>query len=708
MDRVMINTMAAWVALLTGVIPLNANASLSERSVLLSIADWPWEYWVWLSAVLLLCVILWNAFLWRQIYRRKLAERALQQQINFQQTFFDNIPHPIYIRDREGGLVTANRSFCLKTDTDLKALVGKKITDLGWFSPEDGEAFQTRYNDALANEQTLFGDLQLKMKDQTMEAEVWLIPYRDAQGNIAGMIGGWTDVTERSRLLLQVQQARLVAEQAREHADDASQAKSTFLATMSHEIRTPISAVIGMLELALHQSEKGIWDRESIVVAHNSATSLLALLGDVLDLAKIESGQLTLAPQRCNPQKLTEGVINVFNGLAREKEITLELETDNHVTDDVFMDPLRFRQILNNLISNAVKFTDTGGIKVNLSTRITDGEQVLINVSVKDSGIGIANDGQHRLFKSFSQLSEASGVTRGGSGLGLAICKDIVQMMKGEITLKSQPGMGTQVEVNLCVPVLSMQAPEPAASENSSSFLYTNSLKVLVVDDHPANRMLLDKQLTYLGHQVWLAEDGEKGLIQWRQRDYDLVLTDCNMPVMNGYELTQQIRKNEQGTKRCLIFGITANAQHEEIVRCKEAGMDDCLFKPVTLEHLRRRLNNWDTLLSNPMFDDISGIETITGGDPMMAMQLSRGIIKENREDLDKIKKALQKGHIAEISPIAHRIKGVGKMLNAHALTNSCEQLEIACHSQKNIDAAIEKLQEAINILETALKVYDV
>lgn len=702
------NTQKAYFVLLVGVIPINANASLSERSVLLSIADWPWEYWVWLSAVLLLCVILWNAFLWRQIYRRKLAERTLQQQVNFQQTFFDNIPHPIYIRDREGRLVTANRSFCLKTDTDLKALVGKKITELGWFSSEEGEAFQARYIDALDSEQTLFGDLQLKMKDQTMEAEVWLIPYRDGQGNIAGMIGGWTDVTERSRLLLEVRQAKLIAEQAREHADGASKAKSTFLATMSHEIRTPISAVIGMLELVLHQSEKGIWDRESIVVAHNSATSLLALLGDVLDLAKIESGQLTLTPQRCNPQKLTEGVIQVFNGLAREKQITLELEADNHVTDDVFMDPFRFRQILNNLISNAVKFTDTGGIKVNLSTCLTDNEQVLINVHVKDTGIGIANDEQHRLFKSFSQLSEGRGVTRGGSGLGLAICKDIVQMMKGEITLKSQPGIGTQVEVNLCVPVVTVQAPEPAASENSSSFLYTNSLKVLVVDDHPANRMLLDKQLAYLGHQVWLAEDGGKGLILWQQRDYDLVLTDCNMPVMNGYELTQQIRKNEQGTKRCLIFGITANAQHEEIVRCKEAGMDDCLFKPVTLEHLRKRLNNWDTLLSNPMFDDISGIETITGGDPMMAMQLSRGIIKENREDLDKIKKALQKGHIAEISPIAHRIKGVGKMLNAHVLTNSCEQLEIACRHQTNIAPAVEQLQEAINSLETKLKAYDV
>lgn len=702
------NTQKAYFVLLVGVIPINANASLSERSVLLSIADWPWEYWVWLSAVLLLCVILWNAFLWRQIYRRKLAERTLQQQVNFQQTFFDNIPHPIYIRDREGRLVTANRSFCLKTDTDLKALVGKKITELGWFSSEEGEAFQARYIDALDSEQTLFGDLQLKMKDQTMEAEVWLIPYRDGQGNIAGMIGGWTDVTERSRLLLEVRQAKLIAEQAREHADGASKAKSTFLATMSHEIRTPISAVIGMLELVLHQSEKGIWDRESIVVAHNSATSLLALLGDVLDLAKIESGQLTLTPQRCNPQKLTEGVIQVFNGLAREKQITLELEADNHVTDDVFMDPFRFRQILNNLISNAVKFTDTGGIKVNLSTRLADNEQVLINVRVKDTGIGIANDEQHRLFKSFSQLSEGRGVTRGGSGLGLAICKDIIQMMKGEITLKSQPGMGTQVEINLCVPVVTVQAPEPAASENSSSFLYTNSLKVLVVDDHPANRMLLDKQLAYLGHQVWLAEDGEKGLILWQQRDYDLVLTDCNMPVMNGYELTQQIRKNEQGNKRCLIFGITANAQHEEIVRCKEAGMDDCLFKPVTLEHLRRRLNNWDTLLSNPMFDDISGIETITGGDPMMAMQLSRGIIKENREDLDKIKKVLQKGHIVEISPIAHRIKGVGKMLNAHVLTNSCEQLEIACRHQTNIAPAVEQLQEAINSLETKLKAYDV
>lgn len=704
----MINTKMVWGAFLAGIIPLKANASLSERSALLSIADWPWQYWVVLSAIILLCVILWNVFLWRQISRRELAERALQQQINFQQTFFDNIPHPVYIRDREGRLVTANRSFCLKTDTELQALIGKKITDLGWFSSEDGEAFQARYFDALAKGQTLFGDLQLRMKNQTLEAEVWLIPYRDAQNNLAGMIGGWTDVTERSRLLLEVQHAKLLAEHARERADEANQAKSTFLATMSHEIRTPISAVIGMLELAIHQSEKGIWDRESIVVAHNSATSLLDLLGDVLDLAKIESGQLTLTPQRCNPQKLTEGVIHVFNGLAREKELTLELVTDNHNVDDVFMDPLRFRQILNNLISNAVKFTDTGGIKVTLSTRLTDNEQVLINVRVKDSGIGIANDEQHRLFKSFSQLPEAGGITRGGSGLGLAICKDIIQMMKGEITLKSQPGMGTQVEVNLCVPGLTVQTPEPAASENSSSILYSNSLKVLVVDDHPANRLLLDKQLTWLGHQVWLAENGEEGLIQWRKRDYDLVLTDCNMPVMNGYELALHIRKHEQGTKKCVILGITANAQHEEVIRCKEAGMDDCLFKPVTLEHLRRHLNNMETLLSNTIFDDISGIETITGGDPMMAKQLSSGIIKENQKDLEKILSALQKDHIKEIPPIAHRIKGVGKMLNAHALVNSCEQVEIACQSQKNIALAIEQLQEAIKRLETALKVYDV
>lgn len=156
---------------------------------------------------------------------------------------------------------------------------------------------------------------------------------------------------------------------------------------------------------------------------------------------------------------------------AREKEITLELETDNHVTDDVFMDPLRFRQILNNLISNAWEFTDTGGIKVNLSTRITDGEQVLINVSVKDSGIGIANDEQHRLFKSFSQLSEASGVTRGGSGAGVSYLQRYCPNDEGEITLKSQRGMGTQVEVNLCVPVLSMQAPEPIIRELASSFI---------------------------------------------------------------------------------------------------------------------------------------------------------------------------------------------------------------------------------------------
>lgn len=653
-------------------------------------------FWLVLALVLLLiaCIVL----LLRKIHQLKSAKK----EIDFQHTLFDIIPHPIYIRDREGRLVNANRSFCLKTDIDLQEMIGKKITDWVWFSPQDGVAYQARYLEALANEQALFDDLQVKIKDQTLNAEVWLIPYRDENHQVAGMIGGLTDITERLHLLNEVQMAKSLAEQARQRADDASQAKSHFLATMSHEIRTPISAVIGMLELVLQQSEKGVWDRESIVVAHQSATSLLALLGDVLDLAKIESGQLTLTPQRCNPQQLTEGVIQVFDGLAREKELPLELETDNATAGDVFMDPLRFRQILNNLVSNAVKFTDTGGIKVSLSSRLMKNDEVLINVRVKDTGIGIANEDQHRLFRSFSQISENSGITRGGSGLGLAICKDIVQMMNGKITLNSQPGIGTLVEVILCMPALAAQSPHSVTARDDLSSPNFRALNVLVVDDHPANRMLFDKQLNYLGHHVWLAENGEKALEQWAQGDYDLVITDCNMPVMNGYELTQHIRRMEQGEKKCIILGVTANAQHEEVIRCKNVGMDDCLFKPVTLGYLRDYLKNLGK--SHALPDDISSIEKITGGDPMMTMQFCKGIINENNADLSKIVSALNLGQVDEMLSVAHRIKGIGKMLNVHSLVHSCEQLENACQSQQNLAPAVERLREAIIALESALK----
>lgn len=671
--------------------------------------SFPWEIWLALALILFVSVVLWNGYLLRQIRLRKKAEDKLAEQMNFQKEFFNIIPHPVYVRDREGRLVTANSCFFQATGEQQETLLGKKITEVSWFSAEEGPFYQTRYLEALADGKNILEDLRLKIKDEFIDAEVWLIPYKNAQGEISGMIGGWTDVTERYRLLNEVEHARQLADDARELAIRANQAKGIFLATMSHEIRTPVSAVLGMLELTLRQAEKGHLEKEAIETAYDSANSLLVLLGDVLDLAKIESGQWVLSAQRCNPLHLTQSVIKVFSGLAGEKNISLAFVTEGPVGHDVLLDAQRFRQVLNNLISNAVKFTDTGGVIVTLTAEKADEANTLLTLCVQDTGTGIAVEDQDKLFKSYSQLYSGAQQHRGGTGLGLVICKEIVEMMGGDIKLTSQAGKGTRIDVTL-----KAHCPGSPAEENTILAPQNDAsaddypLNVLVVDDHPANRLLLRKQLEFLGHHVWLAQEGEEAFSHWKKQSFDVVITDCNMPGINGYQLTRWIRdsEREQGQKTCAILGLTANAQYEEVERCQLAGMDTCLFKPLNLQQLRQQL---EILHSDPLpvpCCDPDGLEALTGGNRSATVQLINGIIKANRDDLNKIRLADEQGDREKVAEITHRIKGIANMLTAHPLVSRCEELELQCGTAADLTSAIALLSDAMNNIDDTLNAW--
>jgi two-component system sensor histidine kinase EvgS len=469
---------------------------------------------------------------------------------------------------------------------------------------------------------------------------------------------------------------------------------------MSHEIRTPMNAVIGMLELTLKRIEQDHPDRPAIDVAYHSAKDLLELIGDILDIARIESGHLSLSPQRANLWETVASVVRIFDGLARQKNLDLVLEF-NPVDPafDVLLDPLRFKQVLSNLVSNAIKFTEQGQIRIIVTLNPgADLEQVHMLLQVQDSGIGISERDQQRLFEPFAQADSAGPSARRGTGLGLVISRSLCERMGGSLQLSSQPGVGTQVEMSLQLPTLPPETGVKMAEAQIPAI--TAPLNVLVVDDHAANRLLMCQQLEFLGHRFSTAADGQAGFEVWKSGTYDLVIADCNMPVMNGYELAKAIRRQEQQTQQppCTVLGFTANAQPEEILRCKQAGMDDCLFKPLTLTALSQWVEGIEPTALGPAFS-LEGFELMTGGNPVLNRRLLTELLNSNHLDREELLALSGSTNRQLFLDIAHKIKGAARIVQASRLIDSCEMLEAACRDEFQPD----KVAECCKTMERAL-----
>lgn len=487
-------------------------------------------------------------------------------------------------------------------------LVGKKhFYEL--HPAEDREVFQQEVLTAFARGEHFVGLLNpiVHRSGRLIWCLTHALPIRDAAGRIQGYWGYDQDITERKlaedalresnhQLALETQRAAALARMA----EEASQAKSAFLANMSHEIRTPMNGVMGMntllLETALNPEQ-----RRYAELVQQSSQNLLALINDILDFSRIEAGQLRIQPQPFELQPLLRSLFQSLSPRARQKGLLLSWQVAPEVPAAFCGDAGRLRQVLGNLIDNALKFTESGSVSLQVSCHHSEAVSCRLHFAVRDTGPGVPEAQQHLLFERFSQLDSSLTRRHGGTGLGLAICRQLVTAMGGEIGLDSPPGQGACFWFWLDLPLAAAEDLPLASPDQPGAGQYPQLRgRVLLVEDNPINQQVALSLLQRFGLQLTLAEDGQQALDRLTQEAFDLVLMDVQMPVLDGESATRQLRAGAAGTlnQQVPVVALTAHALESDRAQCLAAGMNDYLSKPVQVQALRELLLRWLPLLS--------------------------------------------------------------------------------------------------------------
>ncbi len=480
------------------------------------------------------------------------------------------IPQLTWMAHPDGQPFWYNRRWYEYTGTTPEQMKGG-----GWQSVQDPAELPRvleRWKAALAAGKPWEDTFPLRRHDGAMRWHLSrAMPIYDERGHVMRWLGSNTDITERMEM-------ERVLRQAKETAEAANVAKSRFLANISHELRTPMNAILGMIELALPKQADAT-ARDFLDTARESADLLLVLLNDLLDSAKIESGNLELEAAPMSLHRILDQVTRVLSVRASEKGLAFYCRIPEDLPDAVTGDKVRLRQVLLNLAGNAIKFTQRGEVVVSARVLSLAGEEAHLEFAVRDTGIGIPAGDLERIFKPFAQADASTARRFGGTGLGLSISASLVAMMGGRIWAESEPGQGSTFYFTIGA-TLAKEAPAEQASQTIPG-APAAALRILLVEDNPANQKLAAYILQERGHSVEVAGDGEQALRSINENPYDVVLMDVQMPGMDGLETTAQMRSRENGIRRVPIIAMTARATVGDRDRCLAMGMDGYLSKPI-------------------------------------------------------------------------------------------------------------------------------
>jgi PAS domain S-box-containing protein len=517
----------------------------------------------------------------QELAERELVEAALRRSEAHNRALLDAIPDLIFHLDRQGTYLAAKADRDHHLIAPVEQLLGRNI---GAFLPPDvTNNLLACIARALANNEMVLYEYTLSLAGELHEFEARIVAC------------GADDVLVIARDITARKQAERALIAAREAAEAAARLKGAFLANMSHEIRTPMNGLLGMLDV-LRSTPLNAEQHEYIHTAHVAGQALLTLLNDILDLSKIEAGKLELSEQPFDLPQLVQNVLALYRGPASQRKLHLGAQLAPNLPTWVLGDSVRVRQVLTNLLDNAIKFTHAGSVLLDVSCDDRAAQPELV-FAVRDTGIGMSAEACTQLFQPFSQIDTSSTRRYAGTGLGLAICRQLAHLMGGTLSVVSSLERGSTFSLRIplrgaqCAPSVSVAAPDKALPTALPGIA-----PILVVEDNPVNQLVVQRQLELLGYTVEVAPDGQAAIEAAQARAYSLIFMDLQMPYMDGFATTAAIRAYEGDKRHTPIIALTAHVLSGEEARCIAAGMDGYLAKPLTPQALGQVLARWITL----------------------------------------------------------------------------------------------------------------